>query len=156
MPLLYAALKNIFVNQAEKFFDKEEQELIVKAIQSAEKNTSGEIRVHLESFCWGDPIQRAEKLFTKLNMRATREQNGILIYIATESHKIAVIGDAGIHKKLGKEYWDKIVNELISKFKEGRQAQGLAKAIMDCGEQLKHYFPYNSDDKNELHDHISF
>lgn len=156
MPLLFSVIKNIFVNQAEKFFNKEEQELIVKAIQTAEKNTSGEIRVHLESFCGGDAMERAQKVFTKLNMHATKEQNGILIYIATESHKIAVIGDAGIHRKLGKEYWDKIVNGLVATFKEGKHAKGLADAIIDCGEQLKQYFPYTSDDKNELNDSISF
>jgi uncharacterized membrane protein len=156
MPLIFAALKNIFVNQAEKFFNKEEQELIVRAIQTAEKNTSGEIRIHLEAICWGEAMERAQKIFKKLNMHATKEQNGILIYIATESHKIAVIGDAGIHRKLGKEYWDKVVQGLVSKFKEGKHAQGLANAIIDCGEQLKHYFPYTSDDKNELNDSISF
>jgi uncharacterized membrane protein len=156
MPLIYAAIKNIFVNQAARFFTKEEQELIVNAIKTAEKNTSGEIRVHLESICWNDPIVRAQKVFGKLGMHSTKEQNGILIYIATESHKIAVIGDAGIHKKLGKEYWDKIVDSMILKFKEGQHAQGLADAIIDCGEQLKHYFPYASDDNNELNDSISF
>lgn len=156
MPLLYAAIKNVFVNQAERFFTKEEQDLIVSAIKTAEKNTSGEIRVHLESICWGDAMERAQKVFGKLGMHATKEQNGILIYIATESHKIAVIGDAGIHKKLGKEYWDKIVNGLVSCFKEGKHAQGLADAIIDCGNQLKQFFPYTSDDKNELNDSISF
>lgn len=156
MPLVYAALKNIFVNQAERFFTKEEQDLIVDAIKTAEKNTSGEVRVHLESICWGDAMARSQKLFNKLGMQKTKEQNGILIYIATESHKIAVIGDVGIHKKLGKEYWDKIVQGMVSKFKEGKQAQGLADAIIDCGHQLKEYFPYSSDDKNELNDSISF
>lgn len=156
MPLVYAALKNIFVNQAERFFTKDEQNLIVDAIKTAEKNTSGEIRVHLESICWGDSMERAKKVFTKLKMHETKEQNGILIYIATENRKMAVIGDAGIHKKLGAEYWNRIVQELVSKFKEGHHAQGLAAAIIDCGNQLKHYFPYSNDDKNELNDSISF
>jgi uncharacterized membrane protein len=156
MPLVFPVIKNIFVDQAKHFFNKEEQSLIVSAIQTAEKNTSGEIRVHLESICWGNAIGRAQKLFGKLKMHETKEQNGILIYIATESHKIAVIGDAGIHKKLGKEYWDKIVEGMISKFKEGQHAQGLADAIMDCGKQLQAYFPYSGDDKNELNDSISF
>lgn len=156
MPIAFALLKNLFVNQAEKFFDEKEQELIVNAIQTAEKNTSGEIRVHLESFCWGDAMERAQKVFNKIGMAGTKEQNGILIYIATESHKIAVIGDSGIHKKLGKEYWDHIVQNMVSKFKSGQQAQGLADAIIDCGIQLKQYFPYASDDKNELNDSISF
>jgi uncharacterized membrane protein len=156
MPLVYAIIKNIFVNTSEKFFSKEEQDLIVNAISKAEKNTSGEIRVHLESICWGDAIKRAQKVFNKIGMADTKEQNGILIYIATESHKIAVIGDSGIHKKLGKDYWDKIVERMIHCFKEGKHAQGLADAIIDCGDQLKQYFPYTSDDKNELNDSISF
>lgn len=156
MPLAYALLKNIFVNQAESFFTKEEQDIIVEAIKTAEKNTSGEVRVHLESFCWGDAMERAQKIFNKIGMAGTKEQNGILIYIATESHKIAVIGDAGIHKKLGKEYWDKIVQGMVSNFKDGKHAQGLADAIIDCGHQLKQFFPYSSDDKNELNDSISF
>lgn len=156
MPLVYAALKNIFVNQAERFFNKEEQDLIVEAIKTAEKNTSGEIRVHLESICWGDAMVRAKKVFNKLGMQQTKEQNGILIYIATESHNIAVIGDTGIHKKLGKEYWDRIVNGMVASFKEGKHAQALADAIIDCGVQLKQFFPYASDDKNELNDSISF
>jgi uncharacterized membrane protein len=156
MPLIYAALKNIFVNQAERFFTEAEQKLIVEAIQTAEKSTSGEIRVHLESFCFGDAMKRAQKLFSKVGMHQTKEQNGILIYIATESHKIAVLGDAGIHKKLGAEYWDKIVQGIVSNFKAGKQGEGLAAAIIDCGHQLKQYFPYTSDDKNELNDSISF
>jgi len=156
MPIVYSIFKNMFANQAAHFFTKEEQEQVVSAIQTAEKNTSGEIRVHLESFCWGDAVERAKKIFAKLGMQNTKEQNGILIYIATENHKIAVIGDAGIHNKLGKDYWDKIVESMISKFRAGQKGDGLAQAIIDCGEQLKHYFPYNSDDKNELSDSISF
>ncbi len=156
MPLAYAILKNIFVNTSAKFFSETEQNQIVEAIKIAEQNTSGEIRVHLESICWGDSVERAKKVFTKLKMHETKEKNGILVYIATENHKIAVIGDAGIHNKLGKEYWDKIVQGMIAKFREGHPAQGLADAIIDCGHQLKHYFPYLSDDKNELNDSISF
>lgn len=156
MSVLYTAIKNIFVNQAEKFFSADEQDLIVKAIQTAEKNTSGEIRVHLESICWGDAMERAKKVFSKLQMTNTKEKNGILIYIATESRKMAIVGDAGIHEKLGKTYWDRIVQNMVLKFKEGQKAQGLADAIMDCGTQLKQFFPYSSDDKNELNDSISF
>ena len=156
MPLAYAIIKNIFVNTASRFFTEEEQALIVDAIKTAEQNTSGEIRVHLESICWGDSMERAKKVFTKLKMHETKEQNGILIYIATENRKMAVIGDAGIHKKLGAEYWDKIVQGLVSKFKAGEKGEGLAAAIIDCGNQLKQHFPYVSDDKNELNDSISF
>ncbi len=156
MPLAYAIVKNIFVNTAAHFFTEAEQALIVDAIKTAEKNTSGEIRVHLESICWGDPMKRAQKVFTKLKVHETKDKNGILIYIATENHKMAVLGDEGIHKKLGAEYWDKIVQGLISKFIAGNKGAGLAEAIIECGEQLRQYFPYANDDKNELNDSISF
>ncbi len=141
---------------AKNFFTKEEQDLIVNSIRTAEKNTSGEIRVHMDSFCLGDGMKRAKKLFGRLGMNQTKEKNGILIYIATRSRKIAVIGDSGIHQKVGKEYWDKIVSGIITQFKNGKKGQGLADGIIDCGLQLKQFFPYASDDKNELNDSISF
>jgi uncharacterized membrane protein len=141
---------------AKNFFTKEEQDLIVNAIKTAEQNTSGEIRVHMDTFCLGDAMTRAKKVFAKLGMHQTKEKNGILIYIATQSRKIAVIGDAGIHQKVGEEYWDKIVLGIISEFKQGHKGKGLADGIIQCGHELKHYFPYLSDDKNELNDSISF
>lgn len=144
------------ITHAKNFFTKEEQDVIVNAIKTAELNTSGEIRVHVENYCFGDSLTKAEKIFKKLGMVDTKERNGILIYIAAVSRKIAIVGDKGIHDKLGKAYWDKIVNGIVESFRNNTKGEGLAKGIIDCGEQLKRYFPYQSDDKNELNDSISF
>ncbi len=141
---------------SKNFFTIEEQDLVVDAIKQAELNTSGEIRVHIENYCFGNSLVKAEKVFTKLGMQNTKDRNGILIYIAAVSRKIAIVGDKGIHEKLGKEYWDKIVNDIVECFRNNKKAEGLAKGILSCGEQLKHFFPYQSDDKNELNDSISF
>src|SRR4051812_10186729 len=102
---------------ARHFFNKQEQQIIFDAITKAEGYTSGEIRLHIENFCFGSELTRAAKVFEKLKMHQTAERNGVLIYIATLSRKIAVIGDEGIHQKLGKEFWDHVVADLIKNFK---------------------------------------
>jgi uncharacterized membrane protein len=140
---------------AKNFFNENEKKGIVDAITTAETHTSGEIRVHIENFCFGNEVKRAIKVFNKLGMSATKERNGILIYLAVISKKVAIIGDEGIHKKLGKEYWDKLVIHLIDKFKEHHAAEGIAESIIECGHQLKHYFPYEEGDKDELTNEIS-
>lgn len=141
---------------ARNFFSAEEQAVIVEAITKAEAKTSGEIRVHIENFCIGNELLRAKKIFSRLNMAATAERNGVLIYIATLSRKVAVIGDAGIHERLGDKFWAHVVNEMISKFKQGKKAAALAQCIIECGEQLGNYFPRRDDDKDELTNSISF
>ena len=138
------------------FFNKTEQELLINSIAEAELKTSGEIRLHLTNFCIGNEVKAAQKVFVKLKMHETKEKNGVLIYIATVSRKIAVIGDEGIHQKLGNEFWQKIVSELITQFKNNNKASSLAKCILTCGEQLGKFFPLQSDDKNELSNLISY
>jgi uncharacterized membrane protein len=141
---------------ARNFFNKQEQQLLVDAIASAELKTSGEIRLHISNFCFGNEVKAAEKVFSKLKMHQTGERNGVLIYIATLNRKIAVIGDEGIHQKLGNEFWQKVVDQLIQKFKENKKAEALSECIIECGEQLGTFFPRQSDDKNELTNTISY
>lgn len=141
---------------AKNIFTKTDEEKVVNAIKEAELNTSGEIRVHVENYCFGDSLKKAEKIFAKLNMQNTKDRNGILIYIAAVSRKIAVFGDKGIHEKLGQNYWDDLVKGIIENFRKEAKAEGLAQGIIECGLQLKHFFPYKSDDKNELNDSISY
>jgi uncharacterized membrane protein len=141
---------------ARNFFNQQEQALLIEAIAKAELNTSGEIRLHLENFCWGNEVKVAKKVFTRLKMHETKERNGVLIYIATLSRKIAIIGDEGIHQKLGTEYWEKLVEKLIMQFKANRKAEALAECILECGTQLGKFFPLGSDDKNELSNTISY
>lgn len=141
---------------ARNFFDQGEQQLLIDAIVQAELKTSGEIRLHIENLCIGNELKRAQKVFTNLKMHETKERNGVLIYIATFSRKIAVIGDEGIHQKLGNEFWQKVVDELIKKFKENKKAEALAECIITCGEQLGKFFPRSNEDKDELTNTISY
>lgn len=138
------------------FFSAQERELIIDAIRNAEKSSSGEIRVHVESSCHGSVLDRSAYLFHKLGMDNTNERNGVLFYLAIKDHQFSVIGDAGINGCVAEGFWDDVTKTLEANFKEGLFAKGLADAIMVCGNQLKTYFPYQSDDVNELPDDLSF
>jgi uncharacterized membrane protein len=139
------------------YFTTEDEKKIISAISTAENNTSGEIRVHIEKKCSGDPVKCAEKAFVKLGMHKTDLHNGILFYLAIDSHRFALVGDKGIHEKVGQDFWESVRDKVISKFKEGKIADGLSDGILECGMQLKKYFPHaGAADKNELSDDISY
>lgn len=134
----------------------EDQSKIIQAIEAAELDTSGEIRVHVESKCKEDILDHAAFIFEKLEMHKTEQRNAILFYIALNDHKFAVIGDAGINEKVDDEFWETVKNEMLPFFKEGKLAEGLINGIQKAGQELKSYFPYQSNDKNELDNEISF
>ena len=140
------------------FFSAEEKERIVTAIRSMEQQTSGEIRIFVESKNpFVDPIDRAAELFFKLKMEKTDHRNGVLLYIATKHHELALFGDEGIYKATGAEYWNNAVKNMIAKFKGDDICEGMVQCIYQVGETLKEKFPYNrTEDKNELPDEIVF
>lgn len=142
--------------KASSFFTLLEKEDIKMAIRQAELDTSGEIRVHVETTCPGDVMERASRLFEKLNMHKTRLRNGVLIYLAVRNRKFAIIGDTGINSVVPENFWDSTETEMLNHFRENRFTDGLLKAIEMTGFQLKKHFPYTSDDINELPDEISF
>ncbi|HEY9122805.1 MAG TPA: TPM domain-containing protein [Bacteroidales bacterium] len=142
--------------KASDFFTKEEKAALVAAIEKAEKNTSGEIRVHIENKCPIDVLDRTVQVFTKLNMHKTQQRNGVLIYLAIEDKKFAIIGDAGINSVVPANFWDSVKEQMQAKFVEGKFSEGICIGIEAVGEKLKAFFPYQSDDVNELSDEISF
>jgi len=141
-----------------EFFTAEEKKRIVDAIREAEKRTSGEIRVFVESHCrYVDPLERAAEVFFSLEMDETKDHNAVLVYVAMKDRQLAVFGDKGIHEKVGTDYWRKEVELMISKFNSENYGEGISQCVLDIGEALHHYFPYDQDtDKNELPDEIVF
>jgi uncharacterized membrane protein len=134
-----------------------DEKVITDAIQEAERNTSGEIRVHIENNCTGDVLDRATEVFAQLHMHLTKQRNGVLFYVAIKDHQFAVLGDAGINAIVPDHFWEDITEKVISHFKKNEYATGLSKGIIMAGEQLKSHFPYeDKGDLNELSDDISF
>ena len=141
---------------AKQFFNQQQQQEILAAIQKAESLTSGEIRLHLEDHCKGDPFQRGLALFAKLKMHTTAEKNGVLFYLAVVDHKFAIIADEGIHQKVPEGFWDAIKDGMREQFMQAEFLKGLIDGITAAGQQLGVHFPRQSNDKNELSDEISF
>lgn len=139
-----------------KYFTEEQQQTMVSAIQQAEKNTSGEIRIHFENHCKKNILDRSSEVFAELKMHKTALRNGVLVYVALEDRQLAILGDAGINAKVPDNFWDHIKNGMVENFKSGKICEGVCEAVLAVGEQLKTYFPYRTDDKNELPDEISF
>ena len=141
--------------KTEAFLSKEDEQEIVQAIVSAEKNTSGEIRVHIEERSEKAPLDRAQEVFFELHMNETKDRNGVLFYVCVADKKFAIIGDEGIDKVVESDFWDCTKDIVISNFKEANFKNGLVEGILRAGERLNKYFPYQSDDMNELSNEIS-
>ena len=143
------------MSATEEFLSREEEQEIVAAIVAAEKNTSGEIRVHIEKHTEIPPLDRAKAVFHMLGMDATAARNGVLFYVGVDDHTFAIIGDEGIDKAVESDFWDCTRDIIISHFKEKRFKQGLVEGILRAGERLKAYFPYSETDRDELSNEIS-
>jgi uncharacterized membrane protein len=147
-----------FLRKKRRFFTEEDKSRIVDAVRQAELRTSGEIRVFVESHCkYVDAMDRAVEIFHQLEMTKTKERNAVLIYVALKDRQLAILGDEGIHQRVGDEYWNKEVKEMIREFNKENHADGIVNCIRHLGEDLSTYFPYDSGtDKNELPDDIVF
>lgn len=142
---------------AKHLLDEAGQVRVVDAILSAEKGCTAEIRVHIEDFCKGDALMRASEVFAHLNMHKTAERNGVLIYVAVQSHKMAVFADEGIHEKAAKLFWQEEVNLMKDFFSVGDYAGGLSSAVEQIGRVLARFYPSRgSDNPNELANEVSF
>ena len=149
-------LKHWF-SKSHSFISTEQLKKIEQAISESEKLSSGEIRVFLTPHCstHSDALHAAQHHFTKLEMWKTKERNGILIYIAYKSKKMAIFADQGIHEKMGSAFWDKNVQTMIQHFKNKNIVDGLIEMITECGQALATHFPYNPEnDTNELSNEI--
>ena len=144
------------MSNAITILNREEDQRVVEAIRQAELNTSGEIKVHIENHCRGDVEERSLVVFNHLKINETQQHNGVLIYLAVRDRKFAILGDEGINKVVEADFWNDIRDLMATAFKEGRFAEGLEQGIMRCGEKLKTFFPYQSDDINEIPDDISY
>jgi uncharacterized membrane protein len=147
-----------FSRSARRYISPDDNQRIVAAIRNAERRTSGEIRVYLESKCrYVNPIDRAAELFFGLRMEQTAQRNAVLVYVAFQDHQFAIFADQGIYTALGSDYWDHEARKMLQHFRQHDYADGLVAVIADIGEALAEHFPYDrQNDKNELPDDIVF
>ena len=143
------------MSKVTEFLTKAEEEEVIQAIREAEKATSGEIRVHLETSSHDHLWDRAMEVFHLLKMDNTKESNGVLIYVAVEERQFIIYGDKGINAVVPPDFWESTKNEIVAEFKKGNFKQGLINGITKAGEQLQKHVPWSEGDLNELSDKIS-
>lgn len=152
------SLFNFWKKDASRYFTDAEKKQVLEAIQKAEQQTSGEIRVFVEAKCsYVNPVDRAGEIFFSLKMTETEQRNAVLVYLAMEDHQLALFADEGIYKAAGAEYWNGEAHQMLEAFKGAHFADGLVQVINDIGEALHQHFPfYKNVDRNELPDDIVF
>ena len=133
-----------------------DREKVKAAIEKAERRTSGEICVSVSPFFWGNIEKAADRAFARMGMTHTEERNGVLFFVVPSRRKFVVLGDRGIHEKVGQDFWDRIAAILSEKFREKDFTGGLLKGIEEVGMQLSTHFPHESSDRNELSDEVDF
>src|SRR5215475_4531249 len=128
-----------------------DREKVKAAIEKAEHQTSGEICVSVAPLFWGSIEKAADKAFLRMGMTHTKERNGVLFFVVPSRRKFVVLGDQGIHDRVGQEFWESVAAIISGKFREGDFTGGLLNAIEKVGEELATHFPYDpATDKNEL------
>jgi len=144
------------MSKVEDFLSAKDEEEVVEAIRMAEKATSGEIRVHIEkSHGEMDIFERAIEVFHLLKMDNTKQENGVLIYVAVENRDFVIYGDKGINEVVANDFWESTKDAIVAQFKTGNYKQGLIDGILKAGEQLNKHFPWSEDNTNELSNTIS-
>lgn len=149
---------SFFNKKPAQFLSPEEKEQVVEAIRNAERRTSGEIRIYMESHCkYVNPVDRASEIFFSLQMEQTNERNAVLLYVAYKDHQLAIFGDEGIYNRTGKAYWHELADHILQDFNKEHFADGVCKCVHEIGEGLRTFFPYDRvTDHNELPDDIVF
>ncbi|MEM9364205.1 MAG: TPM domain-containing protein [Bacteroidota bacterium] len=143
------------MSKVEEFLSTEEEQEIVNAILQAEKNTSGEIRVHIEASAKIDHFSRAQQVFHFLKMDNTKDENGVLIYVAVDDKKFVIYGDSGIDRAVPRNFWESTKEVIAARFTNGDFKQGIVEGVLRAGKELEVHFPWEHGDINELSDEIS-
>ncbi len=147
----------LFKHKAEDYFTLHEKQVIAHAIQQAEMQTSGEVRVFVESKCnYVNAIDRAKEVFDKLDMHKTKEKNAVIVYVALKHKQVAIYADEGIYTKTGVQFWNDELKIMIQYFKQENIVDGITKVVDHIGDALKSHFPFQKDDVNELPNDVVF
>ncbi|MDG2194719.1 MAG: TPM domain-containing protein [Polaribacter sp.] len=143
------------MQEVKKFLSKNDEQEIVTAIKTAENNTSGEIRIHVESESEKDAYERALEVFQQLEMYNTEQRNGVLIYIAVNDKSFVICGDKGIDAVVSENFWNTTKDTMQHYFKKGNFKEGIVAGVLKAGEELKAHFPWQQNDEDELSNEIS-
>lgn len=145
--------------QVKRCFPHKAMLAIEQAIKASEASHLGEIRFVVEAALDGVPLfkshsakERAIDIFSELRIWDTEHNNGILIYLLLADRDVEIVADRGIHAITDAGEWNKICRAMEVAFQHGRYEQGVIEGIQEITQHLRHHFPANAQNKNELSD----
>jgi uncharacterized membrane protein len=136
--------------KTKEFLQRLDETKITEAIATQEARSSGEIRVYVSHRSREDALEAAQRRFDKLGMTRTRRRNGVLIYFAPITQKMAIWGDTAVHEKVGANFWQQIIQQMSERLKQGHFTDAIVEAIHEVGSVLAQHFPREPGDQNEL------
>lgn len=139
---------------ADQFIATIVDEQVIRAIQSAEARTSGELRVFVTDKLVEDAMAEAWKTFARLNMQGTVQRNAVLIFVCPKARKFAMVADEGVRHYCNEAFWSGLAQQLSDGFKAGDYTGSLVRVIEEIGRELTAHFPRLGNDVNELPDEV--
>lgn len=98
--------------------------------------------------------QRSLLSFYQKGLHRTKNQTGILIFISLLERKVRIMGDRGIHAKIGQAFWNARAGELVEGIRKGKALEVLTEVIEKCGAEMTTHFPCDADNPDEVPDDI--
>jgi uncharacterized membrane protein len=145
--------------EAERAFPPATLAAIGEAIALGEQTHRGEVRVVVEkslplSAVWEGVTnrQRAISLFADYGIWDTEDNCGVLVYVNLADHKVDIVADRGINRRIAPATWQAICNTMTAGFGQGRFHDATLDAIQQVNELLRQHFPTNGARPNELPD----
>jgi uncharacterized membrane protein len=145
--------------QLKRAFPRPTLDAIEAAIKFSELRHGGELRFAIET-AW--PLihvvtgrtsrKRAIEVFNELGMPNTKQGGGVLIYVLLAEHRLEIVADHGISRKVGQQEWDAIAGQMQVAYRKGEFRQGSLDGIEAVTRLLERHFPPGETNPNELPD----
>jgi uncharacterized membrane protein len=140
----------------DQLLSPQDQQRLLEKIGQIENRSSGEVRLHVTDRRVKDTLEAARKTFTALGITRTRRRNGVLVFLSLPSRTFAIVGDEGIDRVTGPQYWESLRDTMAKRFSAGSYADGLLDILDRVEAVLVEHFPYEEGDVDELPDDISY
>lgn len=144
---------------ARRAFPDSTLEAVAQAITAGERTHRGEVRFIVEKALPADEIwdgvtnrQRALALFADYGVWDTEDNCGVLIYVNLADHKVDIVADRGIDRKIDSSTWQAVCRTMTDGFRRGDFHQAALAAVEQVNSLLREHFPADGARPNELPD----
>ena len=150
MALTQRLLANLFDGwfQIHRRFPSDLLDDMTAAVADGEHKHLGEVRFAIESrlaasavLAGVDAQTRARQVFGQLGVWDTEHNSGVLLYLLMAEHRIEIVADRGIARRVKPEEWTAICAAMQESFAAGHWRAGALHGITEVHALLAKHFP---------------